>query len=242
MPASLRIHHASASKSVARDTNSPKSKATVQRNRNEPAAERDEKSDSINWPDLVSRIKSGETSGMEDLYRLFARGIRFYLCRQLGVQELDDKVHDTFLIVVQAIRRGDLREPDRLMGFVRTIVRRQVAAHIDQVVHSRREELHLDVGVRVVDSGRNPEQHMAFQQKVDFMEEILALLSERDAEILRRFYLYEEAQEEICREMDLSETQFRLLKSRAKQRFGELGKKKLQQKLLMPFFTRISAG
>ena len=26
----------------------------------------------------------GEDSGMEDLYRLFARGIRFYLCRQLG--------------------------------------------------------------------------------------------------------------------------------------------------------------
>jgi len=35
----------------------------------------------------------------KDLYSLFARGIRFYLCRQLGPQELDDKVHDAFLIV-----------------------------------------------------------------------------------------------------------------------------------------------
>ena len=66
---------------------------------------------------------------MEELYQLFSKGIRFYLCRQLGPQELDDKVHDTFVVVVQAIRRGDLREPERLMGFVRTIVRRQVAAH-----------------------------------------------------------------------------------------------------------------
>jgi RNA polymerase sigma-70 factor, ECF subfamily len=258
MSASVRIHHASASKAAARDANSQKSKPVLQRPGNRPTTRppggkdssaddpadegKDERGDSIDWPDLVSRVKSGETSGMEDLYQLFTRGIRFYLCRQLGIQELDDKVHDTFLIVVHAIRRGDLREPDRLMGFVRTIVRRQVAAHIDQVVHSRREELHLDVGVRVVDSGRNPEQNMAFQQKVDFMDEILAMLAERDAEILRRFYLYEESQEEICQEMDLSETQFRLLKSRAKQRFGELGKKKLQQKLLMPFFTRISAG
>ena len=47
---------------------------------------------------------------------------------------LDDKVHDTFLVVVQAIRRGELRDPQRLMGFVRTVVRRQVAAHIDKVV------------------------------------------------------------------------------------------------------------
>jgi RNA polymerase sigma-70 factor (ECF subfamily) len=195
----------------------------------------------VDWPELVTRIQRGDESGMEDLYKLFARGIRFYLCRQLGVQELDDKVHDTFLIVVQAIKRGDLREPDRLMGFVRTVVRRQVAAHIDQVVHSRRDELHLDVGVRVVDGQRNPEQNMAFQQKVDFMVEILGQLSGRDREILTRFYLHEEKHDEICSGMNLTETQFRLLKSRAKARFGELGRRKLQQRMLVPFFSRISA-
>jgi hypothetical protein len=90
----------------------------------------------VDWHDLVARIHRGEDSGMEDLYKLFSKGIRFYLCRQLGPQELDDKIHDTFLIVVQAIRKGDLREPERLMGFVRTVVRRQVAAHIDKVVQS----------------------------------------------------------------------------------------------------------
>jgi len=88
------------------------------------------------WIELVERIRSGRSNGMEELYQLFSKGIRFYLCRQLGSQELDDKVHDTFLVVVQAIRRGELREPERLMGFVRTIVRRQVAAHIDKVVHT----------------------------------------------------------------------------------------------------------
>src|SRR5580704_15843647 len=132
----------------------------------------------------LTRIQRGEDSGMEDLYSLFARGIRFYLCRQLGVQELDDKVHDTFLIVVHAIQRGDLREPERLMGFVRTVVRRQVAAHIDQVVHSRRDEMHLDVGIRVADRQQNPEQSMAYKQKNEFMREILEELSARDREIL----------------------------------------------------------
>lgn len=196
----------------------------------------------VDWTGLVARIRSGDDSGMEELYRLFARGIRFYLCRQLGMQELDDKVHDTFLIVVHAIKRGDLREPERLMGFVRTVVRRQVAAHIDQVVHSRRDEMHLDLGVRVADRQRNPEQNMAYQQKGEFMREILGQLSERDREILTRFYLHEETQEEICAEMNLTETQFRLLKSRAKARFGDLGRRKLQQKALMPFFARTSAG
>jgi len=195
----------------------------------------------VDWHELVARIRSGENSGLEDLYGLFARGIRFYLCRQLGPQELDDKVHDAFLIVVQAIKRGDLREPERLMGFVRTVVRRQVAAYIDDVVHSRREELHLDVGVRVADGRDNPEQNALFQQKVEFMTSILRTLSDRDREILTRFYLDEQTQEQICNEMDLTETQFRLLKSRAKARFGELGKRKLQQKPFGSLFLRTSA-
>lgn len=192
------------------------------------------------WAALVRRIQTGDESGMEDLYRVFARGIRFYLCRQLGPQELDDKVHDAFLIVVQAIRRGDLREPERLMGFVRTVVRRQVAAHIDHVVHSRREELHLDVGVRVADGRHNPEQSAATRQKIEFMRSVLEKLSDRDREVLTRFYLSEESQEQICEAMSLSETQFRLLKSRAKARFGELGRKKLQQKHLLSFSMRNS--
>jgi len=193
----------------------------------------------VNWHDLVDRIHRGEESGMEELYRLFARGIRYYLCRQLGPQELDVKVHDTFLIVVQAIRRNELREPERLMGFVRTVVRRQVAAHIDAVVHSRREELALE-GVRVADRRRNPEQSAAFRQKVQFMFEILAGLSDRDRDILTRFYLHEESQEQVCEEMNLTETQFRLLKSRAKARFGEIGKRKLQQKPLVSLSVRTS--
>jgi RNA polymerase sigma-70 factor, ECF subfamily len=198
-------------------------------------------SDSVNWNNLVERIHRGEESGMEELYRLFGRGIRYYLCRQLGHQELDDKVHDTFVIVVQAIRRGELREPERLMGFVRTVVRRQVAAYIDNAVHSRRDELNLDLGVRVADRRNNPEQSAAFRQKVEFMLDVLRSLSERDREILTRFYLDEQSQESICQEMALSETQFRLLKSRAKARFGEIGKRKLQLKPLISVSLRTSS-
>jgi RNA polymerase sigma-70 factor (ECF subfamily) len=196
----------------------------------------------VNWVDLVDRIRHGDEAGMEELYRIFAKGIRFFLCRQLGPQELDDKVHDTFLIVVQAIRRGDLREPDRLMGFVRTVVRRQVAAYIDEVVHSRREELDVELGGRVPDRRNNPEQTMASRQKLDLMVSVLRELSVKDREILTRFYLHEQTQEQICEDMELSDTQFRLLKSRAKARFGELGRKKLQQRALLSVFMRTAVG
>jgi RNA polymerase sigma factor (sigma-70 family) len=84
----------------------------------------------------------------------------------------------------------------------------------------------------------NPEQSLASRENVALMSRVLESLSRRDREILVRFYLQEESQDQICREMELTETQFRLLKSRAKARFGELGKKKLQRKALSALFVR----
>jgi RNA polymerase sigma-70 factor, ECF subfamily len=196
----------------------------------------------VDWAALVEQIKAGEDTGMEQLYKLFSRGIRYYLCRQLGPQELEDKVHDTFLIVVNAVKRGDLREPERLMGFVRTVVRRQVAAYIENAVHTRREQADLESGITVADKTQNPEQEAIGKQKMQLMQSALAALSQRDREILVRFYLKEQPQEQICREMSLTETQFRLLKSRAKAKFGEIGKKKLATSGIFSVFVRAQAG
>lgn len=188
-----------------------------------------------NWKELVEKIKTDDSSGMEDLYRIFSKGVRFYLCRQLGPQDLEDKVHDTFLVVVQAVHRGELREPDRLMGFVRTIVRRQIAAHIDQAVHSRRQQVGLESGVTIADINRDPEQTAIRKQHEDIAKKVLHSISRRDREILTRFYLLEQPQDQICAQMKLTETQFRLLKSRAKARFGELGKRRLARRGVMRF-------
>jgi RNA polymerase sigma factor (sigma-70 family) len=193
------------------------------------------------WQQLVTMIHNDDPAGMEILYRLFSKGVRYYLCRQLGVQELDDKVHDTFLIVVNAIRRGDLRDPDRLMGFVRTVVRRQVAAYIDTAIHKRREQTEIEDRLFVADISGNPEEHAILDQKVELMEKVLLAVPRRDREILTRFYLNEESQEQICSEMHLTETQFRLLKSRAKARFGELGKRRLVRKQVSRFLLRKTA-
>ncbi len=197
---------------------------------------------SVDWAALVASVKAGEDAGMEQLYKLFSRGIRYYLCRQLGPQELEDKVHDTFLIVVNAIKRGDLREPERLMGFVRTVVRRQVAAYIETAVHTRREQTDLETGVTVADRKHNPEQEAIVKEKAALMRSALESLSKRDRDILIRFYLQEQPQEQICREMSLTETQFRLLKSRAKAKFGEIGRKKLTSNGILSVFVRTHSG
>lgn len=197
---------------------------------------------SSRWLNIVRSVQDGDKKGLEELYAIFSKGIRFFLCRQLGPQELDDRVHDTFVIVVEAIKRGDLREPDRLMGFVRTIVRRQVAAYIDAAVQTRREQADIDAGLVIVDRAANPEREAMGREQEDFMLRVLSELSSRDREILIRFYLREEEQETICSEMNLTDTQFRLLKSRAKARFGDLGRKRLQANNLTSLFVRSISG
>lgn len=184
---------------------------------------------SLDLVGLVTRIQNDDGAALEELYRIFARGIKYQICRQLGSQDLDDKVHDCFLIVVQAIQRGELREPDRLMGFVRTVVRRQVAAYIETVIQNRKQMAELETGRIVADFGRNPENRIMDKEEAELAYRVLKGISRRDREILIRFYLREEPQEEICRKMNLTETQFRLLKSRAKARFGELGKRRLSR-------------
>jgi RNA polymerase sigma-70 factor (ECF subfamily) len=183
------------------------------------------------WADLVLQIRERDAKGLEELYRVFSRGVRFYLCRQLGPQDLDDRVHDTFLIVAQAIQRGDLREPERLMGYVRTIVRRQVAAQIEDNVHNRKHQIDLDWGLAVHDAASNPEQNAIQRESHEIALKVLKSIGARDREILIRFYLEEQPPDRICSEMGLTETQFRLLKSRAKARFGELGKRKVAKRM-----------
>ena len=179
------------------------------------------------WTSLVERIRRGDSSAMEELYKMFSTGIRFLLYRQLGPQDLDDKVHDVFVIITQAICNGELREPERLMGYVHTVVRRQVASHIDRAVQMRRNYVDVDFQESVSDKRPNPERAAIERQNLGLAMSVLQCIPKRDREVLTRFYLNEESAEEICENMGLTDTQFRLIKSRAKARFGELGRRRL---------------
>ncbi len=178
------------------------------------------------WAEIVARIRDGDAAAMEELYSIFARGIRYFLLRNLGSEELDDRVHDCFVIVTEAIQNGELRDPARLMGYVRTVVKRQIASAIDTAVDQRRTHVDYDETMfGLTDFNNDPEQSTISRQRSEIARKVMLSISRRDREILDRFYVQEQPPEQICDEMGLSPTQFRLLKSRAKTRFGNLGKR-----------------
>ncbi len=184
-------------------------------------------SQASSWSRLVDLVRAGDAAGLEELYGIFARGVRFFLWRQVGPQDLDDKVHDVFLIITQSIQRGELREPERLMGYVRTIVRRQVAAHIETAIKSRRNHRPIELLPTLSDRRPDPERSAIAHESYEVAMRVLNGLPPRDREVLVRFYLREQTAEEICRDLELTETQFRLIKSRAKARYGKLGQRRL---------------
>ena len=87
---------------------------------------------SINWVAVVAQIHANDDTAMEHLYKLFNRGVRHLFLRQLGPEDLDDRMRDTFQFVFKAIQRGDLEEPEHLWGLVRTVAQRQVAAALNR--------------------------------------------------------------------------------------------------------------
>jgi DNA-directed RNA polymerase specialized sigma subunit len=118
------------------------------------------------------------------------------------------------------------------MGFARTIARRKVSLYIDAAASDRRNQVEIGSLFGLASPGATPEQEMASLERSELVRLILARLSEREAEILSRFYLQEQTEVQIRSEMDLTHTQYRLLKWRSKARFEQLSRKQVAKRHL----------
>lgn len=181
---------------------------------------------SSRFVELVDQVKRGHPSGLEELYNL-AKNFTFFLMRQLGEEDLLDRVHDIFLTVAQAIRSDKLRDPERLIPFLTTVTRFYTYDQIERRMFSRKRSAPLET-VNPADARMNLEAAAYTQQRRKIAKQILREMPNRDRAVLERFYLEEQSKEQICREMQLTPTQFRLLKSKAKATFTKLGSERLQ--------------
>src|SRR6266699_2901973 len=120
----------------------------------------------IDWRNVVNLIQRGDPAGEATLYQTLHRGARRFLQRRLGTQDVDDRVHDIFLIVAGTIRRGELQHPERLMGFVRTVLYRQLNLAVGEVIRHRDHSGDLAETVHLTAAEFTPEQQAIARQKV----------------------------------------------------------------------------
>jgi RNA polymerase sigma factor (sigma-70 family) len=188
---------------------------------------------------LVAEIRQCNQQAIAEFYQLLRTGVRWRLFRQLRTPDADDYVHDVFLTVTVAIQNGALRDPERVFGYVNTIVNRIVCSVIAERVKERSSSADHKTVNGIIDRRSDSEQRLLHLQKVETMKQVLLSMSANDREILERFYVDEQTREEICSQMNLTKTQFRLAKSRAKAKFEEIACKKAKAEQVTKLARRI---
>jgi len=148
---------------------------------------------------LIARVRSADPVGTEELRRVFGRGIRCLAARHLAPDETDQMADEIVIATAEAIWNGDLGSAEKLVTFMRNLVRREIA-----------ERGNCQVAITIDDRHRS-----------QAMEQVLLSFSRREREALVRFFLLEDTPEQICRDLGLNETQFRVLKAKARCSFRE---------------------
>jgi RNA polymerase sigma-70 factor, ECF subfamily len=181
---------------------------------------------------IVTWIQGGNPQGEELLYNTFARGLRYLATRHCPAYA-EDCVQDTLIAVICQIRAGQLQTSAALPGYLNIVLKRTAW---NKKLQSERLDANPEVFSGVIatrsDNRENPQQRLEVQERAQILREILGTLKPQEREILTRFYLQGQKPEQICQEMQLTETQFRLNKSRSKKKLEALTQKHLQHRPL----------
>jgi RNA polymerase sigma-70 factor (ECF subfamily) len=181
----------------------------------------------ISPADLVRRIRSGDPRAEEELIARFGEGLTFLLRRWTrGHSDAEDLYQETFRLALEKVRRGEVRDPERLAGFLRSLARNLSIEHYRKAARrgSREEEIETAAEVTNPDSGDMGQLgQLLRKEKVSLVRQLLEELgSERDRQILFRFYIAEEDKESIRSDLGLSAPEFNLVLFRARRRYRDL--------------------
>ena len=172
--------------------------------------------------ELVRRIRAGDAAAESELVSRYGRGVTILIHRASSdASAVDDIYQQTFQIALEKIRGGDLREPERLSGFMGSLARNLVIDHFRRVAARRFTGPAEAVGA--ADPAPGPLESLLRVEKASIVRRVLAELpSERDREILFRFYIAEDEKDSICRDLGLTSLHFNRVLFRARERYREL--------------------
>jgi RNA polymerase sigma-70 factor (ECF subfamily) len=187
-------------------------------------------SDETDWLEWVRRIIAGDADAEADLVRRYKDGIAVIIQKIVHNESVkDDLSQDTFRIALEKIRNGDVREPERLSGFICSVARN---AAIDYVRRVRRATNQEEIGnaERISDPQPNPFEQLLRKERAEIVRQAIGELKvERDREVLFRYYIAEEDKDRICADLGLTSLQFNGVISRALKRFKKLYLKRFGQ-------------
>lgn len=179
--------------------------------------------------ELVDRIRAGEAAAEEELVRRFSRGITFLLRRVTRDPAAAEDFHqETFRLAIEKVRRGEIREPDKLPGFLASLARNLATEDARRGI--RRDQWHdRDPELAEQAPDRAPGQLSALlsKERASIVRQVIGELEQdRDRQLLFRYYIAEEEKEKICLDLALDQVHFNRVLFRARQRYKDLYEKR----------------
>lgn len=188
---------------------------------------------------VLCRVQEGDEEATTLLYDRIVVGLRAFLHRRIPAGLVEDCLHNVYAIALKALQEGQVREPHKLPGFILTVARRQAAQTIQKLQHERNCSVPLDAEV-IRDEQADLERDYAVAERIRWLREALLDLEPRQHEVLTRYYLHGQSTESICMDLQLTETQVRLTKSRAKAKLQAALRSR--QGPLKAFMRRLGGG
>lgn len=173
--------------------------------------------------DIVRRIIAGDPAAEDEVVRRYEHGVAVIIDHIVRSQSAtEDASQETFRIVIEKLRRGNLRQPERLSGFVCSVARNTAIEHIRRAKRSNSREESGDAE-RLPDSAPSQLDQILTKERAKVVRQtILELNVERDRDLLFRYYVAEEDKDRICLDLGLTRAQFNNVIYRALARFKEL--------------------
>ena len=173
--------------------------------------------------ELVRRIHMGDARGEADLVERYSRGLLVMLRRTTGDPALADDLHqETFRITIERLRERGLAAQERLAGFLHRTAKNLFVAGYRKTAR-RKTEGEAEGMEAVPDPASGPLQESLRQEEAALVRRLIGEMeTDRDRQILYRFYIAEEDKERICDDLGLSSLHFNRVLFRARQRFKEL--------------------
>jgi RNA polymerase sigma factor (sigma-70 family) len=179
----------------------------------------------LSWSDteLVRQIYAGDERAEAELFTRFGTGVLQILLRLTGSSATaEDLCQETLIVALQRLRSEPLEDPSRLAAFVAQTARNLALAE-RRKERRRRTDTDSEALSEVPDRALGQESKAQMDSIATAVHKVLRQLrSERDQLLLIRYYLRGENRLEICRDLQITETQFNVALFRARARFQKL--------------------
>jgi RNA polymerase sigma-70 factor (ECF subfamily) len=178
--------------------------------------------------EIVRRIREGDRRAEEELIARFGEGMSFLLRRWTrDPAAADDLYQETFRLAIEKIRKGEVRDPERLPGFLRSLAKNLSTDYYrkDSKREVREDDLESVADLSAAES--EPLSRLIREEKAALVRRLLGeLASDRDRQVLYRFYIAEEEKERIQADLGLSGPELNMVLFRARRRYRDLVEKR----------------